>query len=47
MKLLSKLNTLSLQLLTLAGALAVASAAVNVVSALTMFVAERLDRQEA
>ena len=47
MKLLNRLNSLSLQLLTLAGALAVASAAVNVVSALTMFVVERIDRKKA
>jgi ABC-type lipoprotein release transport system permease subunit len=47
MKILNRLNSLSLKLLTLAGVLAVASAAVNVFSALTMFVVERIDRKEA
>jgi len=41
---LKKLNTLSLQFLTLAGVAAVASLAVNVISALVMFAAEKLDQ---
>ncbi len=47
MELLKKLNTLSLHMLTLAGVAAVASLAVNVISALVMFAAEALDKSES
>ena len=47
MSLLKKLNILSLHFLTLAGVAAVASLAVNVISALVMFAAEALEEPKA
>jgi len=47
MELLKKLNTLSLHVLTLAGVAAVASLAVNVISALVMFASEALEANES
>ena len=43
MKILNRLNTLSVHLLTLAGAVAVASAVINIITALTMFAVDKLD----
>ena len=43
MKLLSRLNTVSMHMLTLAGVLAIASAIVNIVTALTMYGIDKLD----
>ena len=43
MKILNSLNTLSMHLLTFAGALAIASAVINIVTALTMFAVDKLD----
>ena len=46
MELLKKLNTFSLHMLTLAGVAAVASLAVNIISALVMFAVESLDKSK-
>ena len=43
MKILNRLNTLSVHMLTLAGAVAIASALINITTALTMFAVEKLD----
>ncbi len=46
MKLVDKLHNLSLHILTLCGMGAVVSLAVNIVTALVMFLAERVRKEE-